>query len=68
MGKEKLKFYYKNEFNYKTKVCETFDDICTEGSTFDYVVDRFKSFLISCQFSEELVNKIQIVEDENDRI
>lgn len=63
----KLKFSYTNRFGNESTTEETFDEETLNEvgeNTLDYIIERFKAFLIFAQFHETTVNKINYNNEE----
>jgi len=62
----KIEFRYVNEFGDEVVTKETFESNVLEvmdKNTFEYIVERFKAFLIFAQFNEDTVNQIRYMDD-----
>lgn len=57
----RIEFKYVDEYNNEVSTSETFDVNVLENigeNTFEYIVERFKAFLIFAQFNNKNVNSI----------
>lgn len=64
-NKIKINFSYTDEFGQETNLNKSYDDaVLMDNTSFDFLVEQFKCFLYATGFSKRLVDKIQIVEDE----
>ncbi|MFW5891138.1 MAG: hypothetical protein ACOCUI_02865 [bacterium] len=62
-----LKFCFKNEFDTKTEFSVSIPETtCKEKSELEILVDEFKNFLKTVSFSENIVEKVQIIDDEQE--
>lgn len=64
-NRAKLEFSYTDQFGNKTVLVKEFDQVLIEevDEVFGYTIDRFKDFLIACEYTNELVNTIDYERD-----
>lgn len=61
----KINFAYTDNLNESTNVTKEFNaDIFIDQTPFEFLVEEFKLFMLTCGFSYKLVNKVQIAYEE----
>ncbi len=63
----KLNFSYTDEFGEETNVSKTYTDaVFIDRTPFEFLVDEFKLFMLSMGYSKNLVDKIEIIDDDEE--
>jgi len=58
----KVDFYYRDDFLNESRTTEVCDNTGIEDSEFEFIVGKFKKFLLVCGFSQQLIDTLKIEE------